>query len=66
MQGHQRICNHILDSHQIRGSTMHGHIVMVRVINDPNSLFFPYSVGYLKHIVHNVAVFLIKPRQLLL
>ena len=45
---------------------MHGHIVMVRVINDPDSLFFPYSVGYLKHIVHNVAVFLIKPRQLLL
>ena len=45
---------------------MHGYIVMVRVINYPDSLFFPYSVGYLKHIVHNVAVLLVKTRQLLL
>ena len=45
---------------------MHGHIVMVRVINDPDSFFFPYSVGYLKHIVHNVAVLLVKTWQLLL
>ena len=60
MQGLKGIGNNIFDTNQIAGTTVHGDIVVISVIDDTNAFFFPDFMGNAHDVIYKVAVFWIK------